>query len=170
MELSLLNLLASTALGHVKRAAAAGWKLDERRDIISAGAYAINAVDTATGTAGKAFSLVIFQAILLIWDSLSEEEREEQMSETLIKATKHILLHITVIFNKCGAPTLTEALHSEIRIKTHLEEFHLPPMKLAAFIADIVNGKPGLCKSVGIECVLPAADRLLKDRCLWEYL
>ncbi|KAG8908671.1 hypothetical protein FRC01_007312 [Tulasnella sp. 417] len=161
-----MEMVVPLALRHViKRAKAKSWELQEVEEIASVGITVVNSVVNGdTGALGQAYSLVIFEVILAIWEILCEECRATQMSEGMVGAMKHILLDIEDLFgDKQGTATLTSTLRSKIGVVACPEPLNLSPTVLQKFLSDLKAKKPDIWAAADLDTVVHRVRDLLVD-------
>ncbi|KAG8914542.1 hypothetical protein FRC01_004019 [Tulasnella sp. 417] len=156
-----MDLMVPLALRHViKRATSMSWELQDSEEAMRIGINVVKSVNSDAGTVGQAYSLLIFEVILSIWEVLSEECRTRLMSEEMVEATKRILLVIEELLGD-GTVTLTAALRSKIGIMACPEPFDLSPIVLQRFLSDLKAKKPDTWADADLDTVVNRIDGLL---------
>ncbi|KAG8893963.1 hypothetical protein FRC01_013246, partial [Tulasnella sp. 417] len=85
---------------------------------------------------------------------MSEESREEQMSEKMVRATKRILLEIEELLGDQPGKTLTDALRSKIGTMVCPEAFTLSPDVLQKFLSELTAKKTEICAKEGLGAIV----------------
>ncbi|KAG8964996.1 hypothetical protein FRC00_013772 [Tulasnella sp. 408] len=137
-----INLLVPLALRHVtNRATSMSWELQESDEIIRVGIDVVDSVNSNTGAMGQAYSLLIFEVVLSVWETMPEEIRSKKISEGMVRATTRILMDIDELLGRLPGETLTTALRSKIGTTVCPEAFNLSPAVLQRFVWDLTAKK-----------------------------
>ncbi|KAG9022371.1 hypothetical protein FS837_006423 [Tulasnella sp. UAMH 9824] len=137
-----INLLVPLALRHVTNPALSMRReLQESEEIIRVGIDVVNSVNSTTGDMGQANSLLIFEVVLSVWETMPEEIRSKRMSEGMVEATVRILTDIDGLLGNKPGETLTGALRSKIGTKVCPEPFNLSPAVLQRFVSELTAKK-----------------------------
>ncbi|KAG9044374.1 hypothetical protein FS837_008262 [Tulasnella sp. UAMH 9824] len=151
-----MNMLVPLTLRHIiRRAASESWEVQDSEEIMRVGINVVNSVNSDTGTTGQAYSLVIFEVVLIVWGLISEEIKGKQMSGEVVQATKRTLQVIEeLISNQPPKTTLTDALSSEIGIMVYSEPFNLSPELLQKFLDDFASKKSDIWAIFGVDIIV----------------
>ncbi|KAG8913441.1 hypothetical protein FRC01_004546 [Tulasnella sp. 417] len=156
-----MDLMVPLALRHIiKRATSMSWELQESVEIISVAIGVVNSASPDTGTVGQAYSLLVFEVVLAIWNTLCEECRATLMSEEMFGATKRILLDIEELLGD-GKVGLTAAVKSKIGIMVCPEPFDLSPRVVQRFLSDLKAKRSDLWAAADLDTVVNRIDGVL---------
>ncbi|KAG8928154.1 hypothetical protein FRC01_006389 [Tulasnella sp. 417] len=95
-----MNLRIPLTLRHViKRATKCAWEVHGSDEIMRVGLNVVNSINTEKGTVGQAYSLLIFEVLLDIWQTIPEDKRAKQMSERMDLATMRMLMETEALLD-----------------------------------------------------------------------
>ncbi|KAG9033760.1 hypothetical protein FS837_002388 [Tulasnella sp. UAMH 9824] len=150
-----INLLVPLTLRHVtNRAVSMRRELQESEEIIRVGIDVVNSVNSNTGAMGQAYSLLIFEVVLSIWETMPEEIRSKKMSDGMVEATTRILMDIDELLGRLPGETVTTALRSKIGTTVCSEPFNLSPTMLENFVSELTAKKAEICTTSGIGAIV----------------
>ncbi|KAG9022412.1 hypothetical protein FS837_006376 [Tulasnella sp. UAMH 9824] len=128
-------------------------ELQESEEIIRVGIDVVNSVNSNTGPMGQAYSLLTFEVVLSIWETVPEEMRSKKISEGMVEANTRILTDIDELLDNRPYWTLTDALRSKIGTTVCPEPFKLSPAVLQRVASELTAKKADICTTSGLGAI-----------------
>ncbi|KAG9022259.1 hypothetical protein FS837_006509 [Tulasnella sp. UAMH 9824] len=151
----IINLMVPVVSRHVNnRATLMPRELQESEETIRVGIDVVNSVNSNTGPMGQAYSLLTFEIVLSIWETVPEEMRSKKISEGMVEATTRILTDIDELLDNRPYWTLTDALRSKIGTTVCPEPFNLSPAVLQRFVSERTAKKADICTICGLGAIV----------------